>query len=198
MATRFHKPLKVITFNANCIGRQHYELSEHPQYLHVDVTLFSEIHPQPLERNFISIPLLSNRPPPRQKRRNWHCMPHNHVDLPPLVSVEATGVGLPIGNSEVLLASVYKSPGRDFLSFRFCQMICSAVSSPSCEKLMALFDVNEFEISSSQCPTHYSSAGNGDVIDIVVHQNISVRCHCLIFWTQITYQYYSTYRIMPN
>jgi hypothetical protein len=39
-------------------------------------------------------------------------IPHNHVDLPPLVTVEATGVCIPIGNSEVLLASVYKSPGR--------------------------------------------------------------------------------------
>jgi hypothetical protein len=37
---------------------------------------------------------------------------HNHVDLPPLVSVEATGVCIPIGNSEVLLKAVYKSPGR--------------------------------------------------------------------------------------
>jgi hypothetical protein len=36
----------------------------------------------------------------------------NHVDLPPFVSVEATGVCIPIGNSEVLLAAVYKSPGR--------------------------------------------------------------------------------------
>jgi hypothetical protein len=37
---------------------------------------------------------------------------------------------------------------------------------------MALFDLNEFEISAPQCPTHYSPAGNGDVLDIVVHQNI--------------------------
>jgi hypothetical protein len=37
---------------------------------------------------------------------------HNPVDLPPLVSVEATGVCIPIGNSKVLLAAVYKSPGR--------------------------------------------------------------------------------------
>jgi hypothetical protein len=33
-------------------------------------------------------------------------IPHNHVGLPPLVSVEATGVCIPIGNSEVLLADV--------------------------------------------------------------------------------------------
>jgi hypothetical protein len=39
-------------------------------------------------------------------------VPHNHVDLLPLVSVEATGVYIPIGSSEVLFTSVYKSPGR--------------------------------------------------------------------------------------
>jgi hypothetical protein len=39
-------------------------------------------------------------------------LPHNLVDLPSLVSVEATGVCIPLGNSEILLAAVYKSPGR--------------------------------------------------------------------------------------
>jgi hypothetical protein len=29
--------------------------------------------------------------------------PHNHVDLPSLVSVEATGVCIPVGNSEIIL-----------------------------------------------------------------------------------------------
>jgi hypothetical protein len=46
----------------------------------------------------------------------------------------------------------------------------SSVSNPSGEKLMALFDLSEFEISALQCPT--SPPGNGDVLDIVVHQNI--------------------------
>jgi hypothetical protein len=32
--------------------------------------------------------------------------------------------------------------------------------------------MNEFEISALQCPTHYSPAGYGDVLDIAVHQNI--------------------------
>jgi hypothetical protein len=49
-----------------------------------------------------------------------------HVDLPPLISVEATGVCIPIGNQESLLEAVYKSPGRtwndayitELLSFR--------------------------------------------------------------------------------
>jgi hypothetical protein len=48
------------------------------------------------------------------------------------------------------------------------------ISNTSCEKHLQLFDVNYsyFEISASQSPTHYSPAGNGDVLDIVVHQNI--------------------------
>jgi hypothetical protein len=50
----------------------------------------------------------------------------------------------------------------------------SAVSNLSGEKLMVLFDFSEFEISAPQCPTHYSPAGNGDVLDTVIHQNIRV------------------------
>jgi hypothetical protein len=53
-------------------------------------------------------------------------IPQNHVDLPPLVSVEATGVCIPIDKNQVLLAAVYKSPGSawsdaditELLSFR--------------------------------------------------------------------------------
>jgi hypothetical protein len=116
---------------------------------------------------------------------------HNHVDLPPLISVEATGVCIPIGNREILLAAVYKSPCRawndadinELLSFRQKSILAgdltakhpfwnSAVSNPSGEKLLQLFDVSHFEISAPQCPTHYSPGGNGDVLDIVVHQNI--------------------------
>jgi hypothetical protein len=50
----------------------------------------------------------------------------------------------------------------------------SGVSNPSGEKQLSLFDVHEFEISVPQCPTHYSPAGNGDVLDIEVHQNNKV------------------------
>jgi hypothetical protein len=34
--------------------------------------------------------------------------------------------------------------------------------------------MNDFEISAPKCPTHYSHAGYGDVLDIVVHKNIRV------------------------
>jgi hypothetical protein len=39
-------------------------------------------------------------------------------------------------------------------------------------KLLQLFDRSDFEISALQCPNHYSSMGNEDVLDIVVHKNI--------------------------
>jgi hypothetical protein len=115
----------------------------------------------------------------------------SHVDLPPLISIEATGVYIPIGTKEILLAAVYKSPGRtwsdadiaELLSFKHkCILVGdlnakhpswnSAVSNPSGEKLLQLFDTSDFEISAPQCPTHYSPAGNGDVLGIVVHKNI--------------------------
>jgi hypothetical protein len=94
---------------------------------------------------------------------------HSYVGIPKFVSVEATGVFIPIGNSEVLLASVYKSLGRawsdaditELLNFRRKSVLAgnlnvkhpfwhSAVSNPSSEKLMALFNLNEFEISAPQ------------------------------------------------
>jgi hypothetical protein len=37
---------------------------------------------------------------------------------------------------------------------------------------LELFHKHEFEISAQQCPTHYFPAGNGDILDIVVQQNI--------------------------
>jgi hypothetical protein len=54
MTTRVHRPLKVIEFNANDIGRQRHELSKQLQELHVDVVLFSETHLKTHER--FSIP----------------------------------------------------------------------------------------------------------------------------------------------
>jgi hypothetical protein len=38
--------------------------------------------------------------------------------------------------------------------------------------LLNLLHIIEFEISALQCRTHYSPAGNGDVLDIVVHKNV--------------------------
>jgi hypothetical protein len=50
MPTRVHRPLKVLSFNANCIWRQLYELSNQLQDRHIDVALHSETHMKPHER----------------------------------------------------------------------------------------------------------------------------------------------------
>jgi hypothetical protein len=113
-------------------------------------------------------------------------VPHSHVDLHPLDSVEVTGVCVPIRNSEVLLAAVYRSPGRawsnadiiELLSFRHKSLLGgdlnakhaiwhSEVSNPSGVKLFDLFHAHDIDISTPQCPTHYSPAGHGDVLDTV-------------------------------
>jgi hypothetical protein len=104
-----------------------------------------------------------------------------------LVSIDATGVCIPIGNSEVLLPRKAWSDANitELLSFRRKSILTGdlnathpfwncAVSKNSGEKLMNLFHLNAFEISAPQCPTHYSPVGNGDVLNIVVHQNIRV------------------------
>jgi hypothetical protein len=92
-----------------------------------------------------------------------------------------------------VLAVVYKSPGRtwsdaditELLSFRPKSILAgdpntkhpfwnSAVSNASGGIILRLFDASQFEISAPQCSTHYSHARNGDMLDIVVHQNIGV------------------------
>jgi exonuclease III len=203
MASRVHRPLKVIAFNANDIGRQRHELSKQLQDLHLDVALFSETHLKPQDRvhiqNYHFYRIVHH---PERKGGTAVAVskgiPHRHIDLPPLISVEATGVGIPIGNREILLATIYKSPGHtwndaditELLSFSHKCILAgdlnakhpswnSAVSNPSGQKLLQLFDTNDFEISAAQCPTHYSPVGNGDVLDIVVHKNIRLRCHRL-------------------
>jgi hypothetical protein len=179
MATRVHRPLKVSAFNANGIGRQRYELSKQLRDLYADVALSSETHLKPHER--FSIPNFhfyrTDRYPGRKGgtavavRKG---IPYNHVDLPLLVSVDATGVCIPIGNSEILLAAVYKSPGRawcdaditELLSFRPISILAgdlngrnpfwnSALSNPSGDKFLQLFDVSQFEIKAPQCPTQF-------------------------------------------
>jgi hypothetical protein len=48
----------------------------------------------------------------------------------------------------------------------------SKVPTPSDLKLLELFVSSDFEISAPQCCTHYTPDDRGDVLDIVVHQNV--------------------------
>jgi exonuclease III len=47
MANRVNKPLRVIAFNVNGIGRESHEFSKQLQDLHIDLALFSETHLKP-------------------------------------------------------------------------------------------------------------------------------------------------------
>jgi hypothetical protein len=79
--------------------------------------LFTETHLIPQERFFISN-YHFYRTDRFQERKGVTAVavgkgiPHNHVYLRLLVSVEATGFCIQIGKSEVLLAAVYTSSGQ--------------------------------------------------------------------------------------
>jgi hypothetical protein len=81
------------------------------------VAHFSETHLKPYERPYIPNYHFYriDRHPGRKGGTEVAVtkdIPHKHVDLPPFVSVLATRVCIPIGNREILLSAVYKSPGR--------------------------------------------------------------------------------------
>jgi exonuclease III len=110
MANRLHRPLKFIAFNANGIRSQRYELSKQLQDLNIDVALLSETHLKPHERFFFIHHVYRIDLHPGRKGgtavADRKGIPHNHVDLPPLITLEATGVCIPIGNRKLLLAAV--------------------------------------------------------------------------------------------
>jgi hypothetical protein len=118
-------------------------------------------------------------------------IPHTYADLPPLLSVEVTRVRIPIGRTEMLLESVYKSLLRvwrdadntELLNLRTKSILAgdlnakhpvwnSKVSNPSGLKLLDSFFNSNFDISASQHSTHVVSDGRGDVLDIVVHKDV--------------------------
>jgi hypothetical protein len=112
MAPRFHGLLKIIIFDANSIWRQRYELSKQLQDLHIDVTLLSQIYLKVYEWFFIpNYHFYRNDPFPGRKDRTVVAV---REDIPQIMqySINATGVCIPFGNSEVLLAVVCTSSGH--------------------------------------------------------------------------------------
>jgi hypothetical protein len=103
-----------------------------------------------------------------------------------------TGVCIPTGNVKILLATVYKSPTpklndtdiTELLKFRNKSILVGDLKAKyrfwnsTVPNLLwgggtlVSIDANYFRISAPQHPTHHSHAGNGDVLDIVVHHNI--------------------------
>jgi hypothetical protein len=191
MAARFHRPLKIRAFDANEIWSRRCEISRQLQYLHIKVALLSETHRKQHERFFIPdyqfyrpdyFPGINGGTAITVRKY----IPRNHVDLPPLVSIETTGVCIQIGNSRMLLVAVCKSPGHarcnrdvtELLSFRQKSLLAgdlnakhtywnSVISKSSGAKLL-----NLLQFTAPQCPTHYSPTADGNVLDIVVHKNV--------------------------
>jgi hypothetical protein len=48
----------------------------------------------------------------------------------------------------------------------------SIVSNPSCVNQLNLLHLNNFKISAPYSPTHYSPAGKGDTLDIILHKHV--------------------------
>jgi hypothetical protein len=73
----------------------------------------------------------------RKKRRSAVSVrrgsPHSHADLPRLVSIDATGVCIATGNSEMLLAVVSESPGHDCNDTDITEFLTSDISRYSQE-----------------------------------------------------------------
>jgi hypothetical protein len=92
------------------------------------VDLLSETHLKPHERFYIPSYHLY-RIDRHSERKGGTAIavrkgiPQRQVDLPPLVSIEATGMCIPIGNCEVLLAAVYKSPNRTWCDIDITELL---------------------------------------------------------------------------
>jgi hypothetical protein len=85
--------------------------------LKTDVTLFSETHLKSHTRFCVpDYDIYRTDPEDGHKDRTAVVVkkgvPHACVDLPPLLSADATGVCIPIGNTKMFLAVLYKSPQR--------------------------------------------------------------------------------------
>jgi hypothetical protein len=158
--------------HANGIGRQAYEVRKQLHDLRIAVSLLSETRLKRHMRFYIP-----NYDIYRTDRHGGHKggtaaavkkgIPHMYVNLPPLLSVEATGLRIAIGNTETLLTAAYKSPQivwsdiyiTELSHFRNKTILAgglnakhpvwnSKILDPSCLKLLELFVSSKFEISS--------------------------------------------------
>jgi hypothetical protein len=97
------------------LGSAMSSVSSCNSYIYVDVALLSKTHLKPHQFFIPNYHICRTDRFPRRKGRTAVAVrkgiPHNHADLPPLVSAEATRVFIHIDNSEILLAADYKFPG---------------------------------------------------------------------------------------
>jgi hypothetical protein len=160
------------------------------QNLKIYVALFSEAHLNPHMR--FHIPNYDICPADPQDGHKGgtaaavkKCVAYTCVDLSPVLSIEPTGVCVPIGHTEMVLSAVHKYPqivwiNTELLRFRNKPILAddlktehpvwnSKISNFSDLKHLELCVSYNFEISVPQCSTHYTPDGRSDVLFIVVH-----------------------------
>mgnify|MGYP003623267833 FL=1 len=111
-----NRPLKLLAFNADGIISQKYELCELIQSEKSDIILLNETHLKPHHR--FNVPNFTTYRIDRLTQDGGggtailvkSGIPHQHFDLPPLISIEATAIQLQIGGKYTLIVSVYKQP----------------------------------------------------------------------------------------
>jgi hypothetical protein len=95
MPTTVNKPLKITAFNAKGTGRQTYEVRKHlqdPVLRHTSETSYEALHP----KTDIYQTDCQDRHKDGTAVAVKKGIPHKCTELPPLLSIEATGVCIPI------------------------------------------------------------------------------------------------------
>ena len=90
------KPLKVLALNCQAIQKQKYELETYLQQKGIDIALFSETFLKATHHFKLRNYLIYRKDRPTRgggtavaiKRE----IPHDHIDLPPLLHFEGTGI----------------------------------------------------------------------------------------------------------
>jgi hypothetical protein len=120
-------------------------------------------------------------------------IPHNYVQLPPLISVEATGTCIPIEIKKSYLRQFIDLQAEtgmtktslSSLSLRNKPLVAcdlnaknpvwkNRVLNISGTRLLNLQENSDFKISVPRYTTHYAPSGNGNVLDKMVHRKVHI------------------------
>lgn len=188
-----------MAFNANNISTKKHELCRHLQKYKVDICLLNETHLKPFQTFKIQNYLIyrNDREPGRGGGTAIvikQGIPHKRLHLPPLLSLEASGVVVPINNVETLFAAVYKPPDRllavhDITELSTLTNKCILAGDLNAkhtawhsrrinragDELYRYHLNNVININAPTVPTHHwMGRGMGDVLDIVIYKNINI------------------------
>jgi hypothetical protein len=171
--------------------------------------MLSEIPPEPHERFFTENDHF-HRTDSFPGSKAWttvavrKSIPHTYTDLPPLVSVEATGVCIPIGNSEILLAALCKSLGVTQTPLSYQDLEMNLYWEMMC-RLKTLCGIVKVQICQERTYWHYSITisftfqhHNDEALGIVLtalHRNARLS-DTTASWIQTTYHSSTAYWII--